>query len=113
MSPQFFLGQQVKVIVDRPLGSTHPNFPQIKYPINYGFIPNTSAGDGEEVDAYVLGVDQPISEFEGQCIAAILRKDDNEFKLIVAPDAKSFSDDEIREMTKFQEQYFKITIIRE
>ena len=40
-----YLGKEVKVIIDRPLGSCHPKFDMI-YPINYGYIPNTVAGDG-------------------------------------------------------------------
>ena len=42
------LGDSVTVIVDRPLGTTHPNHNDIIYPVNYGYIENTFAGDGEE-----------------------------------------------------------------
>jgi len=33
-----FLNKEVKVIIDRPLGSKHPKF-AFEYPINYGYIP--------------------------------------------------------------------------
>lgn len=49
-----YLGKFVKVKIDRPLGSKHPKHNFI-YPLNYGFIPNTIAGDGEEIDAYIIG----------------------------------------------------------
>jgi inorganic pyrophosphatase len=44
----------VKVIVDRPLVSRHPEHGFI-YPVNYGYIPGTLTGDGEEIDTYILG----------------------------------------------------------
>jgi inorganic pyrophosphatase len=70
------------------------------------------AGDGEELDAYVLGVEQPLDQFKGKCIAIIHRIDDNEDKLIVVPDEMTLSDDEIRRLTEFQERFFEIEIIR-
>lgn len=49
-----YLGKLVKVKVDRSLGSKHPKHDFI-YSLNYGFIPNTIAGDGEEIDVYIIG----------------------------------------------------------
>ncbi len=106
-----FLGKTVKVIIDRPVGSKHENY-DIRYPVNYGHIPDTMAPDGEELDAYVLGVSVPIKEFTGRCIALIHRRNDNEDKLVVAPEGMDFSDDEIRGMTRFQEIYFETIVTR-
>ena len=66
----------VKVIIDRPLGSYHQNYKDIYYTVNYGYIPGVLAGDFEEQDAYVLGVDIPLQEFKGKVIAIIHKKDD-------------------------------------
>lgn len=104
------IGSIVKVIVDRPKGSCHPEWPELRYPINYGFVENTMALDGEEIDAYILGVDEPINEFTGKVVAIIHRMDDVEEKLVVAPHDMSFTRDEIEEITTFQEQYFKTDI---
>ena len=104
------LGKSVKVIVDRPLGSKHPKH-DIIYPVNYGYVEGIFAGDGEEQDAYILGVDEPITEFEGKVIAIIHRFNDNEDKWVVAPDGLSFSEEEIKKMLFFQEQYFESEII--
>jgi len=41
-----YLNRKIKVIVDRPLGSMHPEH-EIFYPLNYGYIPNTISGDGK------------------------------------------------------------------
>ncbi len=103
-------GSIVKVTVDRPLGSYHPEHKNIYYPINYGYIEGTVAGDGEEADAYILGVSEPVLEFVGRVIAVIHRTNDNEDKLVVAPEGFTFSEEEIREATHFQEQYFKTEI---
>ena len=100
------IGSFVTVTVDRPLGSFHPRYPQLYYPINYGFIEGTLALDGEEEDAYILGVEIPVKNFSGVIIAKIIRFDDNEHKWVVAPQGMSFLKSEIQRMTYFQEQYF-------
>lgn len=105
------LDEIITVKIDRPMGSRHPNYGFI-YPINYGYIPNTISGDGEELDCYILGVFEPLETFTGKCIAIIHRINDDDDKLIIVPENKSFSDIEIRVLTDFQEQYFESIIIR-
>lgn len=104
------IGQTVTVTVDRAMGTYHPKHKDIYYPINYGYINGIMAADGEEQDAYILGVSAPLKEFTGRVIAIIHRLDDIEDKWVVAPDDKSFSADEIMEQVRFQEQYFKTEI---
>ncbi|MBQ9552818.1 MAG: inorganic pyrophosphatase [Clostridia bacterium] len=105
------LGRNVKVTVDRPLGSYHPKHKDLYYPINYGYVAGIPAPDGEEQDAYILGVDQPLTEFEGVVIAVIHRADDVEEKWVVAPQGKTFTKEEIATAVQFQEQFFDATII--
>ena len=107
-----YLNKKVKVIIDRKMGSTHPKHGFI-YPVNYGYVPNTISGDGEELDCYVLGIFEAVNEFEGKCIAIIHRLNDNDDKLIVVPDNRNFSDNEIEALTEFQERFFIHDIIRE
>lgn len=104
------IGQTVKVIVDRPLGSYHPQHKDIYYPINYGYVEGILAPDGEEQDAYILGVDVAIKEFTGNIIAVIHRNDDIEEKWLVAPEGVLYTKEEILESVKFQEQYFQSEI---
>ena len=106
-----YLGQVVKVEMDRKLGSAHPKHGFI-YPVNYGYIPNTVSGDGEELDAYVLGVHEPIDTFEGEVIAIIHRINDNDDKLVVMEKGRNYNDDQIRALTEFQERWFESIIIR-
>ena len=104
------LGKTVTVTVDRPLGTYHPNHKDLYYPINYGYIEGIIAPDGEEQDAYILGVNEPVEEFTGKVIAIIHRFNDVEEKWVVAPEDKGFSKEEIWEQVKFQEQYFESEI---
>lgn len=104
------LGKIVKVIVDRPLGTYHPKHKDIYYSVNYGYIEGIIAADGEEQDAYILGVNEPIKEFYGKVIAVIHRFNDIEEKWVVAPEGASFTKDEIMQQVEFQEQFFKTEI---
>ena len=105
------LGQTVTVIMDRPLGTYHPKHKDMYYPVNYGYIPGIIAPDGEEQDAYVLGVNEPLKEFTGVVIAIIHRMDDVEEKWVVAPEGVTFTKEEIWEQVKFQEQFFNSEIV--
>ena len=101
----------VNVKMDRPMGTKHPDHGFV-YMVNYGFIPNTISGDGEEMDVYVLGIDKPITDFYGRCIAIIHRINSDDDKLIVVPDGKNFSNEYIETKTAFREGLFQHTIIR-
>lgn len=105
------IGNIVKVIVDRPLGSCHPKYKDIYYPINYGYIQGIIAPDGEEQDAYILGVAEPVKEFVGKVVAIIHRNDDIEEKLVVVPEGVHLSAEQIMERVAFVEQYFDSEII--
>ena len=104
---QELFGKLVHVEIDRPIGYQHGD---IVYPINYGYLPDVIAGDGEEQDAYVLGVSEPISSFDGRVIGVIRRRNDLEDKLVVAPDGMYFHQAEIAEAVHFQEQFFESKI---
>lgn len=105
------IGKIVKVIVDRPLGSYHPVHKNLFYPVNYGYVKDIIAADGEGQDAYILGVDAPINEFTGKVIAVIHRLDDIEDKWVVAPEGMSFTAEQIMDLVNFQEQYFKTVVL--
>lgn len=111
MDNKDYIGKIIDVKIDRELGSTHPKHGFI-YPVNYGYVPNTLSGDGEELDCYLLGVFDPVSTYTGKCIAVIHRINDDDDKLIVVPEEKEYSDDAINALIEFQEQYFKHIILR-
>ena len=102
------IGKTVTVVIDRPLGSYHP---ELYYPVNYGYIEGVIAPDGEEQDAYVLGVCQPLETFTGTVIAIIHRLDDVEDKWVVAPAGTMLDANEIRDQVAFQERFFQSVIL--
>ncbi|MGN1344245.1 MAG: hypothetical protein ACI4U3_06675 [Traorella sp.] len=103
------IGKEVDIIIDRPIGSTHPAYSDMIYPINYGYVDHIMALDHEKQDAYVLGVDEPITNYHGKIIAIIVREDDVEEKWVVAP--YKFSIEDIEKQVFFCEQYFNYRIL--
>lgn len=106
-----FLNKEVELIIDRPLGSKHPKH-GYTYEVNYGYVPNTKASDGEEIDAYVLGLDKPVNIISGICIAIVHRMEEEDDKLVVTTKGEEFSDKEIEKLVNFQEKWFKHKILR-
>lgn len=111
MNHKEYLGKELNIVIDRELGSKHPEYGFI-YPVNYGYVPDTISGDGEELDCYLLGVFEPVKTFKGKCIAIIHRVDDDDDKLIIVPKNKEYSDDAINALVEFQERYFEHIIVR-
>ncbi len=106
------IGKEYEVIIDRPLGSTHPEYRDMIYPINYGYIKELKAPDGEYQDVYLLGINKSVLSFKGIVIAVIKRSDDIECKLVICPKGLDYTDEEIEENIQFQEKYFKHRILR-
>jgi inorganic pyrophosphatase len=69
------------------------------------------APDGAELDGYFLS-DQPARSASGTCIAIIHRLEGDGGKLVIAPAGKSFTDEQIEELVRFQEQWFEHEIVR-
>lgn len=105
------LGTTVTVTVDRPLGSRHPEHTDMIYPVNYGYIEGIIAPDGEEQDAYILGIDKPVEKFTGMVVGVICREDDNEEKWVVVPENMAGTEIcwecNIMHTVDFTEKYFK------
>ena len=106
-----YLGKTVDIKIDRPIGYVHKkeNY-SLTYPINYGYIPGVLGGDGEELDVYLLGVNEPVMEYTAKIIGIAHRENDIEDKLIAAPTNKVFYQNDIAEAIHFQEQYYKTTV---
>ena len=101
------LGKTVDIVIDRPMGYVHSkNGYSLTYPVNYGYIPGVFSDDGEELDVYLLGVDEPVKEYTAKIIAVAFRRNDNEDKLIAVPENMNFTKEEIQNAIRFQEQFF-------
>jgi inorganic pyrophosphatase len=110
LDPEEWLGRRVSVIVDRPLGSTHPAG-GFAYEVNYGYLAGVIAPDGEELDAYVLGPAVPLAAADGVVIAVVLRADDIEDKLVVATDPDGWTASAIERAIAFQERFFTSRVV--
>ena len=100
------LGKTVHIEIDRPVGYVHHKAKyDLIYPINYGYIPGVLGGDAEELDVYLLGVTEPVKEYDAHIIGAVFRTDDVEDKLVGAPEGMTFIKEEIEAAVRFQEQY--------
>lgn len=100
------IGKTVRCRIDRPLGSAHPKFPDLVYPVNYGYAEGIPGGDGEEQDVYILGIAEPLEVFTGKVAAVYHRLNDNEDKWIIVPEGMRFTGAEILQAIDFQEQFF-------
>ena len=85
----------------------HGKDDDIFYTVNYGYVKGIIAGDGEEQDAYILGVKVPVKSFNGKVIAVIHRLDDVEDKWVVGPENMVFTENEIKKAIQFVEQFFQ------
>ena len=111
MENEDYLDKELFIKIDRPFGSKHPKHGFI-YPVNYGYVPDTISGDDEELDVYLLGVFEPVEDYKGRCIAIVHRTNDDDDKLIVVPEGKNYTNDQIDALIEFHEQYFEHVIIR-
>ena len=106
-----YLGKEVEVVIDRPLGSKHPKHDFV-YETNYGYIEGVKAPDGEDLDFYYLGIKGPLKKAKGICIAIAHRKDNDDDKLIVVPRGTELSDEQILAAIHFQERWFDTEVVR-
>lgn len=106
-----FLGKEVEVIFDRPLGTKHPKYGFV-YEVNYGYLEGIKSSDGEDLDVYYLGTHESLEKATGIVKAIIHRIEDDDDKLVVMPDKVDMSDDEIEKVVYFQEKWFKHEIVR-
>ena len=75
------LVHESELVIDRPKGSHHPRFPQITYPVDYGYLKNTISMDGNGIDVW-RGSDasEKINAFV--CTIDLLKKD-SEVKILI------------------------------
>ena len=70
-----------KIVIDRPKGSVHPRFPNIKYEVDYGYIENTSSMDGGGIDVWLGSLaDKQVTAII--CTVDLMKKD-SEIKLLI------------------------------
>jgi inorganic pyrophosphatase len=52
------------ITLDRPRYFQHPDYPEIVYPLDYGFVNDTPGEDGQELDVFVGSVPTGVVAYE-------------------------------------------------
>jgi inorganic pyrophosphatase len=95
-----------RVNIDRPKGSHHPDYPDIVYPLNYGYLEGTASGDGNGIDVWVGTAGT--HELSAIILTVDLRKRDAEIKILLC-----CSEDEIQTILVFHnENDMRATLVR-
>lgn len=87
-----------EIVIDRPKGSCHPTWPEIVYPLDYGYLSGTSSSDGECIDLW-LGSD-PAGKLDALFITVDSVNRDAEIKLMIGCTAQ-----EIQTIDRFYNDY--------
>ena len=75
------LASSGKIVIDRPKGSRHPKYPDCIYPVDYGYIENTTSMDGGGIDVWRGSV--PSNTVDSIICTVDLMKKDSEIKLLI------------------------------
>lgn len=71
---------QSEIIIDRPHGTAHPRFPDFIYPLDYGYLENTSSMDGGGIDVWLGSGEKTLDAVV--CIVDLMKRD-SEIKLLI------------------------------
>jgi inorganic pyrophosphatase len=76
------------LIIDRPKGSFHPRYPQTVYPLDYGYLENTTSSDGGGIDVWLGSLNRRTNNEDAKTLTGILctfdtLKRDAEIKLLI------------------------------
>jgi inorganic pyrophosphatase len=75
------------ITIDRPKGSSHPRYPEVIYPLDYGYLENTTSGDGGGIDVWLGSLISVMNQSSAKTLTGILctfdtLKRDAEIKLL-------------------------------
>ena len=75
-------------IIDRPKGSLHPRYREVVYPLEYGYLENTTASDGDGIDVWFGSLNSVTNNEKAKTLTGILctfdtLKRDAEIKLLI------------------------------
>ncbi len=93
-----------QVIIDRPKGQPHPRYPEMIYPLDYGYIENTSASDGGGIDVWVGSLET--KKLTGILCTFDRLKRDAEIKILLGCSAY-----DVETIINFHDQAMKILYI--
>ena len=86
-----------EIMLDRPKGSVHPRYPDIRYPLDYGYLQGTRSGDGDGIDIWIGSMTE--RHVTGVVLCVDLLKRDSECKVLYA-----CTREEMRQILAFHQQ---------
>ena len=69
-----------ETVIDRPKGSRHPRYPDLVYPLDYGYLKNTTSMDGNGIDVWRGTSDCGLDAI---LVTVDVFKKDSEIKLLI------------------------------
>jgi len=69
------------LVTDRPTGTSHPCYPDLVYPLDYGYLEGTTAADGAGIDVWLGASGSHV--LCGVILTVDLLKRDTEIKLLL------------------------------
>lgn len=82
------LADSHKKVIERPKNSAHPKYPDYIYPLDYGYLENTSSSDGDDIDIWIGSEDT--SKVTGIVSTCDPVKADVETKILIGCSKKDF-----------------------
>lgn len=70
-----------ELVIDRPRASAHPRYPDLVYPLDYGYLQGTRAADGGGIDCWLGSLAE--RRLSGVIVTVDLHKRDSEIKLLL------------------------------
>jgi inorganic pyrophosphatase len=98
------------IIIDRPKGSTHPRYEAEVYPLDYGFLEDTTSSDGGGIDVWIGSLDTVVDKQNTKTLTGILctfdtLKRDAEIKLLIG-----CSEEDIQVIQEFHKEMHTLYI---
>ncbi len=87
------------LVIDRPKGSTHPRYPDLVYPLDYGFLEGTTTVDGAGIDVW-RGTGEVSLKVVALILTVDLKKKDSEIKIML-----SCTESELQKALDFQNTF--------
>jgi inorganic pyrophosphatase len=71
------------IVIDRPKGSQHPRYPEVTYPLDYGYLEGTTSADGDGTDVWLGSLNTIDQTLTGILCTFDTLKHDVEIKLLI------------------------------
>ena len=93
-----------EIVIDRPKGTRHPQYPDLIFPLDYGYLEGTTTIDGNGIDIWRGSADH--RQLTAIACTVDMKKRDAEIKLLIG-----CTDEEIEIINKCHNSQFQSAVI--